>query len=44
MKTLLSGAVAAPHWAATEVGLAVLADGGAALDSCIATNGMLEVV
>lgn len=44
MKTLLSGAVASPHWAATEVGLAVLADGGTALDSCIATNGMLGVV
>ncbi|MDX6721709.1 MAG: gamma-glutamyltranspeptidase / glutathione hydrolase, partial [Solirubrobacteraceae bacterium] len=39
-----SGAVASPHWMATEAGAEVLASGGNALDAAIATNAMLTVV
>jgi gamma-glutamyltranspeptidase/glutathione hydrolase len=38
------GGVASPHWAATRVGEQVLADGGNALDACVATNAALSVV
>jgi gamma-glutamyltranspeptidase/glutathione hydrolase len=39
-----TGAVAAPHWQATEAGERVLREGGNALDACIAMNAMLTVV
>ena len=38
------GAVVAPHHLATVAGLAVLADGGSAVDAAIATNAVLAVV
>ncbi len=38
------GAVVAPHHLATQAGLAVLADGGSAVDAAIATNSVLGVV
>lgn len=37
-------AAASPHWAATAVGERVLADGGNAVDACVAINAMLGVV
>ena len=39
-----SGCVASPHYLASSAGLAVLADGGNALDAAIATNLVLGVV
>jgi gamma-glutamyltranspeptidase / glutathione hydrolase len=39
-----TGAVASPHWQATEAGKRVLQRGGNALDACIAMNAMLAVV
>jgi gamma-glutamyltranspeptidase/glutathione hydrolase len=39
-----AGAVASPHWAATEVGQQVLEDGGNAVDACVAMSAMLTVV
>jgi len=39
-----SFAAASPHWAATAVGEQVLADGGSAVDACVAINAMLGVV
>jgi gamma-glutamyltranspeptidase/glutathione hydrolase len=38
------GAVVAPHHLATAAGLAVLRDGGSAVDAAIATNAVLAVV
>jgi gamma-glutamyltranspeptidase/glutathione hydrolase len=38
------GAVACPHWLATETGRDVLAAGGNALDAAVAMNAMLAVV
>src|SRR5919205_639439 len=38
------GAVACPHWLATEIGRDVLAAGGNALDAAVAMNAMLAVV
>jgi gamma-glutamyltranspeptidase len=38
------GAVASPHWQATETGAHVLDQGGNALDACVAMNAMLGVV
>ncbi|HYZ90953.1 MAG TPA: gamma-glutamyltransferase [Actinomycetota bacterium] len=43
-KRFPSGAVASPHYLASSAGLAVLADGGNALDAAIATNLVLGVV
>lgn len=37
----MTGAVASPHWRATEAGRDVLAGGGNALDAALATNAML---
>jgi gamma-glutamyltranspeptidase / glutathione hydrolase len=39
-----TGAVACPHWLATETGRDVLAAGGNALDAAVAMNAMLAVV
>jgi gamma-glutamyltranspeptidase/glutathione hydrolase len=39
-----NGAVVAPHHLASTAGLAVLADGGSAVDAAIATNAVLAVV
>jgi gamma-glutamyltranspeptidase len=38
------GAVVAPHHLATQAGLAILANGGSAVDAAIATNAVLGVV
>lgn len=43
-KRFPSGCVASPHYLASSAGLAVLADGGIALDAAIATNLVLGVV
>lgn len=39
-----TGAVASPHAAATDAGVAVLAEGGSAIDAAITTAAMLTVV
>ena len=38
------GAVVAPHYLATAAGLAILRQGGSAVDAAIATNAVLAVV
>ncbi len=43
-KRFPSGCVASPHYLASSAGLAVLADGGNALDAAVATNLVLGVV
>src|SRR5258707_4509403 len=43
-KRFAQGAVATPHYLASAVGLAVLADGGNAIDAIVAANVALGVV
>jgi gamma-glutamyltranspeptidase/glutathione hydrolase len=42
--TASNGMVASPHYLASEAGLAVLQDGGSAMDAAIATNAVLTVL